>query len=150
MGGGRRESPPAGLLTGVILRDYVPHPLVLQYVRLTGQDDTVCGGELVTDPVTGTQVRVYHCDNHRDSNHYVRPELEGFIENFASLYNDDATVPPGSKGRLGINDTSLPLGGKFDIRGHWGGSHAFHLLGVDVDVDRSVFDASGNYAGPLA
>ncbi len=143
-------SRPASLYTGVILRDYVPHPLVLQsYVKLTGHRTSVCGGETVTDPVTGTESTIYHCDNHKDVSHYGRPELHSFIELAASLYNEDATIPAANKGRLGINDMSTPLGGKFDIRGNWGGSHASHRLGVDVDVDRSVFDAAGNYKGPL-
>lgn len=143
-------SRPASLYTGVILRDYVPHPLVLQtYVKLTGHRDSVCGGETVTDPVTGAQSTIYHCDNHRDQSHYGRPELHAFIELAASLYNEDTTIPAANKGRLGINDMSTPLGGKFDIRGNWGGSHASHRLGVDVDVDRSVFDAAGNYSGTL-
>jgi len=144
-------SEPASLYTGVILRDYVPHPLVLQnYVKLTGHRNSVCGGEWVTDPNTGNKYQVFHCDNHRDKSHYARPELEAFVELMASMYNEDATVPASSKGRVGINDMSTQLGGKFDVRGNWHGSHASHRFGVDVDVDKSVFDAAGNYAGTLA
>ncbi|MFL6244593.1 MAG: hypothetical protein ACJ74H_01110 [Thermoanaerobaculia bacterium] len=134
-------SPIAGLYTGFILRDFVPHPLVLQnLVKLTGHRNALCAGD---------SNGVLHCDNHRDSSHNGRPELHGFIELAASLYNESTAVAASNKGRLGVNDMSLPLGGVFDIKGTWGNSHQTHRFGVDVDFDSSVFDSAGAYHGEL-
>lgn len=44
---------------------------------------------------------------------------------------------------------SLPVGGKFDISGTWCCSHQSHRFGVDVDVNHSVYDTTGNAVGGL-
>ena len=35
---------------------------------------------------------------------------------------------------IGINDISLPYGGKFDVNGNWFKSHQTHREGLDVDI----------------
>jgi hypothetical protein len=70
-----------------------------------------------------------YADNH---NHFATADVRTNIQRIATEYHrqfPDELV-------LQINDMSLPLGGRFDIDGHWQGNsnHQYHRQGTDVDI----------------
>ena len=128
------RSKPGQFSTGFLLSDYIPTGVAADNILLVGGSN-LCASNA--------------CLNHRDVNHRGRPELKTFVDLLAFLYNQSVNVAAGNKGRIGVNDMSLPLGGRFDIGGTWAGSHSFHRFGVDVDINHSVYDAAGNVLGDL-
>jgi hypothetical protein len=67
-----------------------------------------------------------------DNNHWGGLLILQAIDSIAAKYHH--LFP--SDLRIGVNDMSLPLGGRFDIYGHWTGNsdHQYHRFGKDVDV----------------
>ncbi len=79
-------------------------------------------------------------------NHYCTPvmrdNLHAALQDF---YEWSGTEEGGGTHiRLGINDMSLIQGGVFDIDGDWNlrRNHAFHRVGLSVDIDRSGMTAN--------
>jgi hypothetical protein len=66
-------------------------------------------------------------------------ELDSIAVNYRRLFPDDAMIF--------INDISLPLGGRFDIKGKWSGSkdHQYHRFGKDVDIRSSTIPEGDVY-----
>lgn len=83
-----------------------------EYCRLTGSDGTP-----------------------HPSNHHA---TEGTKDNTAQICQDYYDL---TKTTLGINDMSLIWGGVFDISGKWNTPHKTHREGLDVDIDRRVWNA---------
>lgn len=125
--------------TGFILSDYIPRGVSGDYVLLVG-DGVACQQD-----GNGN----YPCLNHRGVGHRGRPELHDFVDAMALFYNLSVNVTANNKGRIGVNDMSLPVGGRFDISGRWCCSHQSHRFGVDVDINHAVYDAAANPIGDL-
>jgi len=130
----------------------IDEPDLMTYVQLTGDRNGPLCGYMKEDPdcedtATSTCARIQICDNHLAVSHYGTRQLKDFIVGFASEYYLKAAKAGMPVGALGINDMSLPRGGRFDLRGNWKlGTHGTHRIGVDVDVDTRLLKADGTYA----
>jgi hypothetical protein len=78
-----------------------------------------------------------------DNDHWGMASTLSEIDSIAAIYRrlfpDDSI--------LYINDISLPMGGRFDIRGKWKGSkdHQYHRFGKDIDVRSSTIPEGDAY-----
>lgn len=95
-----------------------------QYWRLTGSSDTTS-----TKKCKGEKIR-------HSKNHMATFSTAIRVAMLATAYYEK------KKGRLGINDMSLPLGGLFDICSDWEKPHGLHRVGKSVDIDRSAQSVS--------
>jgi hypothetical protein len=71
------------------------------------------------------------------SNHNGSAELHEFVRNLAAQYNL-RKAQPALQGSLGLNDTSLVMGGVFDINANWLTPHSQHSFGVACDIDHQA------------
>lgn len=88
-------------------------------------------------PISGSPFYVFiGATNAHSDNHYLTPAAEALLKGLAVAYQfeprfqiNGVTPPP-----LHINDASLVWGGKFDIKGNWGGDHQAHKRGAVIDI----------------
>jgi len=108
---------------------------------------------LLTGDRNGSYCASQICDNHLLLNHYSTPELQDVAINVAVDYYTEAVDLGLPTGALGINDMSLPHGGRFDLYGQWtepgspGSAHGTHRIGVDVDIDSRLWVEIGGVPG---
>jgi hypothetical protein len=74
-------------------------------------------------------------DANHPGNHYVTPNTERKVADFAAAYHRKFLNDP----LLHFNDASLIRGGLFDINSNWQLPHETHLLGRNVDVKANEF-----------
>lgn len=107
-----------------------------QYI-LTGKSDgardgvdTVAVGLPLEELGPGAHYRLVGTgrDTHPDA-YYVTPTTITLLQELA-----DSVYANFDNFRLGYNDMSLPLGGRFDYRGDWNFPHCDHRLGRGVDL----------------
>ncbi|OGU57349.1 MAG: hypothetical protein A2V66_03150 [Ignavibacteria bacterium RBG_13_36_8] len=65
-----------------------------------------------------------------DNNHWAK---ENLVEDIIGISSEWHRMFP-QEDLLGINDISLPYGGKFDISGKWSGEHSLHRVGRSLDI----------------
>jgi hypothetical protein len=68
-------------------------------------------------------------------------EMITAVQGLALKYRDSKVNP--SRQKLRLSDISTLLGGRYDISGHWGGSHKTHRKGTSLDVSRTTMNANG-------
>ena len=61
-------------------------------------------------------------------NHFFTPAAKEALKNLLPVFAEF------NWGVVGVNDSSLKWGGRFDIAGHWGGGHKEHRDGKEVDL----------------
>jgi len=76
---------------------------------------------------------------HTDNHWFDNDEINSIVNALNDFYDWSLSDENGGVAiRLGINDTSLPLGGSYDFEGDWNlnSRHSFHRVGLSVDIDR--------------
>jgi hypothetical protein len=100
-------------------------PGVRDRPELSNSGDLV---ELSADSATPARYKLIGSTGKHAANHYFTETASNALQRMLSVFSKFGW------GVVGVNDSSLIWGGRFDIAGAWGGSHQEHRNGQEVDI----------------